>query len=124
MMEMNYNEFRYLIFYKKKDMNINYSIDTNVDGERFYEIFANEPDGGLTYFVKINSEDDPDEITDFETNFRHLCNKPVITPGMAQDVQALMIKHLEGIEEELKLLNKRMEFMIESGIGRSDLDLE
>lgn len=123
-MLMNYIEFRNLVWFMKRNLITAYSVDTDDDGHRFYEIKSAEQQGNLTYFCKINSIADVEAVEDFEAYYRHLCNLEFVTPGMAQDVQALMLHFLEGILLEMKLLNKRVDIMVESGIGHDDMDGE
>jgi hypothetical protein len=120
MIRMNWAEFRFVVWARKKNLNTTYTLDTDDAGNKYYEIVSAEPDGGMTYFVRINSIDDSDDIDTFEQEYLFKCNQRINQPGMAQDVQALMIKHLEGIEKELKLLNRRIEYGFESGTGHSD----
>ena len=121
MLLMNYAEFRSLTWFKKKNLVVSYSVDVDSDGERFYEIVAAEQTGNAMYYCKINSIEDPDCTLNFETRYMDLCNLPIVSEGMAQDVQALMLNYLSGIEQEMKLLNKRIEFMIERHISHEDV---
>ena len=121
-MELNYSEFVKLVFIIKK-LPCVFSIDL-VDNERYYELRASEMIGSNNYFCKINSLSDPEYVYNFETVYKGECNKSINVPGMSTDVQELMIDYLRGILSEMKLLNKRIDVMVESGIGHDDLESE
>lgn len=121
-MELNYTEFRHLVFYEKK-LPCTYSVDV-VDTERYYHIQAAEQLGGNIYFTKIDSINDTNDVIDFEQKYLSDCNQEILIPGMTHDIQAKMLHFLEGILTELKLLNKRIDIMVESGIGHDDIDDE
>lgn len=121
-MELNYKEFIRLVFVIKK-LPCVFSVEV-VEGERYYELKASEMIGSNTYFCKINSISDPEDVNDFETEYKGDCNKPINIPGMSTEVQELMIDYLRGILSEMELLNKRIDVMVESGIGHDDLESE
>lgn len=119
MIEFNYSEFQSIIFIEKKIPTV-YSVDV-VGEERYYQLVAQEAMGTVAYTCYINSVDDPNETFQFETKWKADCNKRIIIPGMTHDVQALMLQYLEEMATELKLMNKRMEYMIGSNIGHDDI---
>jgi hypothetical protein len=118
MIELTFNEFVSLALYNKR-LPVSYSLDT-IDGERYYHIFASEMIGAMMYNTSINSLDDPEDIAIFEHTWKANCNKKIEIPGMDYQVQALMLSFLEGIQDELTVLNKRIEYMIESHITYED----
>ena len=121
-MLMNYAEFRILVWATKNNLVVSYSIDTDSIGERYYEITAAEQQTHLTYNCKINSIDDAVDTADFEQKYIDLCNVKNIETGFLFDNQEKMIYLLEEVVSELKLLNARVEVMVESGIERDDKD--
>jgi hypothetical protein len=120
MIELTFTEFESLALYNKR-LPVSYSLDT-VNGERYYHIFAGEMVGSMIYNTTINSVDDVEDCTTFEHTWKSECNKKIEIPGMEYEVQALMLSYLEGIETEMKLLNKRIEHMIESHISHEDIE--
>lgn len=119
MMEFNWSEFEFLIFYMRK-LPAAYSVDL-VDGERYYQIAAHDEGGGVMYFTKIDSVNNPTETIKFETTWMNGCNRPIQTTGISISTQNEMILLLTLIMKELQLLNKRIEYMADSNITVDDI---
>lgn len=69
---MTYPEFIAISTYK----NINIQYDLDVKGsDKYYYIYAF--DGQIKYEVEINSLDNPSNVSDFETNYLPIANRPI-----------------------------------------------
>lgn len=121
---MNYTEFVYLIFYKKMNCLVNYTYEKDPDEVEYYEIFAIEPDGGQQYLCKINSRDDADAVINFATTHKDKANKQAKRLGMMPEEISNLLVSQQLILRELRLLNKRIEVMVKSGLTYFDLDAE
>lgn len=120
--ELSYNEFKNLIFNEKK-LNYSHSYIKNSENIKYYLIVASELDGGITYITRINSTDDSDEVINYENLWSSNANKKRANDvGMDISIQYSILEYLKDIAKELNLLNKRIEYISESGWEYSDLD--
>jgi len=116
MMELNYPEFRNLVWDIKKNLLITYSTEIDPDNQRTYEICASEPSGSLVYYCRINSVDDATDVYNFETRYLNLVNKQFPQLGTTVEVQVAQTDLLRSILDELQVMNARIEHLVNSGI--------